>query len=75
MIKKGYRNLFTKQLHLDSMSGFWKKVRGKIGKRFSIITVDDLLVDETYPNNTLIELETKMGKSYHTFQQILSNSL
>lgn len=34
-----------------------------------------MLVSETQPDTILAELEVKMGKSQHSFQEILGNSL
>ncbi len=34
-----------------------------------------MLISDTHPDNVLAELELKMGKSEHSFQYILANSL
>ena len=75
MIKKTYRLMFTKQTNLDYARDLWNASIQKVREKFSVITVDDLLVADDLPDNTLAELEQKMGKTTHSFQRILTNSL
>lgn len=75
MIKKAFSILFTKQSNLDYLRDLWTGKTQNLTKRFAVITVDNMLVAETHPDTALAELEYKMGKSAHSFQQILANSL
>ena len=75
MIKKAFNSLFAKQTKGDYLKGLWMETLQKQRQRFSVITVTNLLDAETEPDNALLELEIKMGKTEHSFQQILANSL
>jgi uncharacterized protein YjbJ (UPF0337 family) len=75
MIKKAHNVPFTTPSKLDHLRDLWNGKAQKLRQRFSVITDDNLLVAETHSDNALAELEHKMGKSQHTFQQILANSL
>ncbi|MES2779514.1 MAG: hypothetical protein V4651_06400 [Bacteroidota bacterium] len=75
MIKKTYGMMFTKQTNQDYLRELWSGTIHKLRKKFTIITIDDMLISDTHPDNVLAELELKMGKSEHSFQYILANSL
>jgi hypothetical protein len=75
MIKKTFENLFVESNYPDAIKHWWQKNTSSMRKKLEVVDVDDMLKSDTQPDNALMELEQKMGKSNFTFQQIISNSL
>jgi len=63
MIKRKYMYLFSEQSNMDRVKSWWSENLNKLRTPFEVIPGCGLLDTSLKPDNTLAELESKMGKT------------
>jgi hypothetical protein len=63
MIKNKYMYLFSEQSNLDKVKSWWSANLNKLRTPFEVIPGCGLLDTSLKPDNTLAELESKIGKT------------
>jgi uncharacterized protein YjbJ (UPF0337 family) len=70
--QKFFQNLKFKKMNTTELKGNWNEQKGKLKKKFAVLTDNDLMFAEGKKDEMLGKLQIKLGKSKEELDKIIA---
>ena len=70
--QKFFQNLKFKKMNTTELKGKWNEQKGKLKKKFAVLTDNDLMFEEGKKEVMLGKLQIKLGKSKEELDKIIA---
>jgi uncharacterized protein YjbJ (UPF0337 family) len=69
--QKSFQNLKSKKMNTTELKGNWNEQKGKLKKKFAVLTDNDLMFEEGKKEEMFGKLQIKLGKSKEELRKII----
>ena len=70
--QKFFQNLKSKKMNTTELKGNWNEQKGKLKKKFAVLTDNDLMFAEGKKEEMFGKLQIKLGKSKEELDKIIA---
>ena len=67
-----FQNLKYKKMNTTELKGNWNEQKGKLKKKFAVLTDNDLMFEEGKKEEMFGKLQIKLGKSKEELEKIIA---
>jgi uncharacterized protein YjbJ (UPF0337 family) len=69
--QKFFQNLKSKKMNTTELKGNWNEQKGKLKKKFAVLTDNDLMFEEGKKEEMFGKLQIKLGKTKEELHKII----
>ena len=70
--QKFFQNLKSKKMNTTELKGNWNEQKGKLKKKFAVLTDNDLMFEEGKKEEMFGKLQIKLGKTKEELHKIIA---